>query len=113
MPSKVVTSHTTAQVVAAERKDCRWKLTSLIIDNAGGGADRTIQIVDSFTPSITNGVPSPVATTVTRFSATVVITAVGSYNKEALEGIVCLGALTVLGDAIDAGCNITVGYEPN
>lgn len=112
MPSKKVTSHTTAQSVAAERKDIRWKVTSMVIDNDAGGADRIIQIVDSFTTSATNG-QSATVTTVTRYYITVIQGNVVNLNEEDLKGVVCLGAVTVLGDAIDTGCHITVGYEPD
>lgn len=113
MASKQVASNTTAQSVAAERKNCRWKPTSIIIDNDGGAGDRTIKVVDSFTPSATNGDSSPSAQTVTRWQTTVIQGDVVSYSKDDLEGVVCLGALTILGSADDANCLITVGYEPN
>lgn len=113
MSSQQVTANTTAQSVAAERQNCRWKPTSIIIDNKSGAADQVVKVVDSFTPDVTNGVASPTAKTITRWQATVDQGNVDSFNEEDLKGVVCLGALTILGDSIDASCFITVGYEPD
>lgn len=113
MASKQVAAHTTAQSVAAERKNCRWKPTSVSIDADGASQDTTIKIVDAFTPSTTNGDSSPSAQTVTRWQTTVLQGDCVSFNEEDLKGVVCLGALTILGSAIDASCLISVGYEPN
>ena len=112
MPSLIVTAHTTAVEVAAERLDKKYKLTSLVLDNDAGAADRTIRIQDVFTPAVTNGVSSPTETTVDRLRLDVLLGDVLSMNEDDLKGIECLGALKVIGDAIDASCHITVGYKP-
>lgn len=113
MPSLVVAANTTAQQVAAERYDSRFDVESMTIDNDGGAADQEIQVVDSFTPAATNGDSSPSAQTITRWRTTVPAGFTETYNKDDLKGVRCLGALTILGDSIDANCHITVGYEPD
>ena len=112
MPSLIKTAHTTAVEVAAERLDAKYKLKSLVIDNDGGGADRTIRLQDVFTPAASNGTSSPVETTVDRLRLDVLQGDVLSMSEEDLKAVEFLGALKVIGDAIDASCYITVGYEP-
>lgn len=111
MPSKVVTAHTTAVSVATERKDRAYRVKTLVTDNSGGGAARTIRIQDIFTPAATNGVDTPTETTVDRWRGATILAGVDSYGEEDLKGVKVLGALKVIADAIDAGCYITVGYE--
>ena len=112
MPSKIVTSHTTAVSVASARRNARHLITSLIIDNDNGGADRTIRIQDVFTPGESNLVSSPTEQTVDRLRVDVLQGDVMSLSEEDLKGIECLGAIKVIGDAIDASCYVTVGYRP-
>jgi len=83
----------------------------MTVDNEAGAGDRVISIVDSFTPDVTNGVASPSAQTITRFYATVKQGSVDTFNKEDLEGVRCIGALTIDADVTDTGCHISVGYE--
>lgn len=111
MPSLVVTANTTAQSVAAERRNAVVKPTSLVVDNDQGAADRIIRIQDVFTPSVSNGVSSPVETTVDRFRATCPQGFVTTFNEEDLKDVKCLGALKVIANAIDASCYATVGYK--
>jgi len=111
MPSLVVTAHTTAVSVAADRADAVAIPTSMTIDNEGGAADRVIRIQDIFTPSVTNGVAGPVETTVDRFRITAIVGDIITLSEEDLKGVKCLGALVVIGDAIDADCHISVGYK--
>lgn len=111
MPSLVVTSDTTAVSVAADRSDAVVIPTSMVIDNLGGGADRTIRIQDVFTPSDTAGETGASEETVDRFRIAVIMGDIISLSEEDLKGVKCLGALVVIGDAIDGGCYITVGYK--
>ena len=111
MPSLGVTANTVAQTVAAERLDRVHRPTSMIVDNDAGAQDTVIRIQDSFTPAVTNGVAVPTAKTPDRFRQTVLQGDVLNLNESDLKGIKCLGALTVIADAIDADCHITVGYE--
>jgi len=111
MPSKVVTAHTTAVEVAAERKNACHYPTSITIDNDAGAADRVIRLQDVFTPSETHGDDDPDEATVERWRATVLQGSVDTFSKEDLKGIKALGALKAIGDAVDTDCHITVGYE--
>ena len=111
MPSEVVQAHTTAVEVAADRADAVVIPTSMVIDNDGGSADRTIRIQDVLTPSAYYGTESPSETTVDRRRQTVVQGDIVSLNEEDLKGVKCLGALKIIADAIDTGCYITVGYK--
>lgn len=112
MPSLIVTSHTAAVQVAAERLDKKYTLTALTIDNDGGGADRTIRLQDVFTPAVSDGTAAPTEQTVDRLRLDVLLGDVMVLNEKDLKGIEFLGALKVIGDAIDADCHITVGYKP-
>ncbi len=113
MPSLATkTSNTSAQEIAADRADAVVIPTSMVIDNKGGAADRTIRIQDVFTPSVTNSVASPSAdTTVDRFRITVIQGDIIALSEEDLKGVKCLGALKVIGDAVDPACYLTVGYK--
>ncbi len=111
MPSLVVSAHTTAVSVAADRVDAVVIPTSMLIDNDGGGADRVIRIQDVFTPSVSENVSAPTEKEIDRFRITVVQGDIISLSEEDLKGVKCLGALKVIGDAIDAACYITVGYK--
>jgi hypothetical protein len=120
MPSEVVTATNTPAVgsgsppgalVAAQITVKNHELKSIIIDNKQGASDHQVIIYDSFTPSITNGVASPVFTTEERFVMDVIMGDVESFNEEDLRGIRCIGALSVLADSVDTKCVITVGYE--
>ena len=83
MPSKVVTALVTAQEVVAERADAVVIPTSMLIDNKGGSADRTIWIQDIFTPSPYYGTetPSP-AGPINRHRITVVQGDIVSLSEE-------------------------------
>ncbi len=111
MPSLIVTANTTAQQIAAERKNAAHYPKSLTVDNDGGGADRTIRIQDVFTPSVSNGVSSPSEQTIERLRVDVLQGDMVTLGEQDLKGIKCLGALKVIGDAVDASCYITVGYH--
>lgn len=110
MASKRVTANTTAQTVAAEIQNARYKITSLTLDNKAGGGDRQITIQDVFTTDKTNG-QSATATTVNRYTETVLQGDVVTLNELDLKGVRCIGAIKVISDVTDASCYITVGYE--
>jgi len=111
MPSEVITAHTTAQTIAAERENAVVKPKSLTIDNQVGAGDCDIEIQDSFTPSAYVGVAAPGAQLITRFRAVVQAGDIITWGEEDLKGVKCLGALLVDSDVIKATCVITVGYE--
>ena len=111
MPSTVVTADTTAQTIAAEIENAAVLAESITIDNLLGGGDRVIQIQDIFTPAVTNGVPVPVETTVSRFTYTALAGDQITLGQDEIKGVKCLGAMKVISDVIDASCIITVGYK--
>jgi hypothetical protein len=111
MASKRVTANTTAQTVAAEIKNSRYKVTSMTIDNKAGSGDRQITIQDIFTPDVTNGDSSPTEQTVNRYTFTALQGDVITLNEQDLKGVRCIGALKVVSDVTDASCYITVGFE--
>ena len=111
MPSRVVTAHSTAQTIAAERENAAVVLKSLTIDNQRGNTDNEIVIQDSFTPSAYYGVPAPGPQIIERFKVQAVMGDVITLNEQDLKGVKCLGAMLVDSDNIDALCDITVGYE--
>lgn len=111
MPSKIVTAHTTAQSVAAAVRNGIHIPTSITIDNNGGSADRTLRVRDTFTPDVTNGVASPSEQTVDRLRMFVLLGDTITLGEEDLKGVKCLGSLSIIADAIDANCHISVGYK--
>ncbi|KKM66365.1 hypothetical protein LCGC14_1481950 [marine sediment metagenome] len=111
MPSLIVTASTTAQSVAAAVRNGVHEPTSMTIDNEAGSADRTIRIQDVFTPDVTNGTASPSETTVDRGRWDVPQGDSLVLSEQDLKGIKCLGALKIIGDAVDANCHISVGYK--
>ncbi|KKK73937.1 hypothetical protein LCGC14_2888790 [marine sediment metagenome] len=112
MPSIVVDMDPATATIAADRADAVVIPTSMVIDNDGGGADRTIKIQDVFTASVTNGDSSPSADkTVDRFRITVIQGDIISLSEEDLKGVKCLGKMQVNSDAVDAACYVTVGYK--
>ena len=111
MPSKVVTAHTTAQTIAAERENAVALLKSLTIDNQRGTNDCEIAIQDSFSPSAYYGVAAPGAQVIERFKVQAVMGDMITLGEADLKGVKCLGAMLVDSDNIDALCDISVGYE--
>ncbi|MBA7694880.1 hypothetical protein ES703_103495 [subsurface metagenome] len=111
MPSLVVTAHTDAQTIAAERENSKVQLKSLTIDNQRGNTDNEIVIQDSFTPSAYYGTETPGAQIIERFKVQAVVGDMITLNENDLKGVKCLGAMLLDSDNIDADCDITVGYE--
>lgn len=111
MPSLIVQANTTAQTVAAARRNASVVPKSMVINNDGGSGDRTIRIQDIFTPSETNGDSSPTEQTIDRGRWDVIQGDVWDLSEQDLKGIKCLGALKIIADTTDAGCYITVGYD--
>lgn len=112
MPSEVVAALITAQEVVAERADAVVIPTSMLIDNKGGSADRTIWIQDILTPAAYYGEEDPdEADPINRYRITVIQGDIVSLSEEDLKGVKCLGALYIDADADDDDCHITVGYK--
>lgn len=101
-------------VVATEKPNAKKKITSLIIDNVAGGAARTVQVQDRFTPSVTNLVPPPVPVqTPSRFSVTIPngAGAVWNFDDTELRNVVVLGQLELIIDVADGGTIVTIAWE--
>jgi len=111
MPSLVVTAHTTAQTIAAERPNAKVLLKSLTIDNQRGNTANEIVIQDSFNESAYYGDETLAARIVERFKVQAPVGDMITLNEQDLKGVKCLGAMLVDSDNIDADCDITVGYE--
>lgn len=111
MPSKIVTAHTTAVEVAAERKNAVTIPTSMTIDNDAGVVDHMIRIQDIFTPAETDGTGAPVETTVDRYRIDLLAGEVMVLPEQDLKGVKCLGSLNIIADAVDTDCHVTVGYK--
>jgi len=111
MPSQVVTAHTDARTIAAERENAKVLLKSLTIDNQRGNTDNEIVIQDFITISPYYGVGAPGTTTVERFKVQAIVGDMITLNESDLKGVKCLGAMLLDSDNIDADCDITVGYE--
>ncbi|MBA7593417.1 hypothetical protein ES703_00337 [subsurface metagenome] len=113
MPSLVTTMAATPTVIATEKPNAKKKITSLIIDNVGGAAARTVQVQDRFTPSITNAVPVPAVQTPSRFSITIPNGAgnVWNFDETELRNVDVLGQLELIINVADAGCIVSIAWE--
>lgn len=111
MPSKVITAHTTAQTIAAERENAVVLPKSLTIDNQRGTHDCEITIQDSFTPSAYYGEASPDPEVIDRFKVQAVMGDMITLNEQDLKGVKCLGAMLIDSDNTDGLCDISIGYE--
>jgi hypothetical protein len=115
MPVLRFTAQNLANIVtvASERRDCKIKLTFIMVDNTLGLADRTITLRDHFVPDFSFGSPGPAAPAtqdIDKLTFTVVITGCVSLRDE-LKNIEFLGDLMCYADAIDGGCIITIAFE--
>jgi len=111
MPSQIVTANVANQVVAAAVRNGVYKPTSITIDNTLGAADRIINVRDTFTPSISNAVPVPVAQNINRLQVTCFMGEILNLGEPDLAGVKCLGSLGIIADAVDAACFVSVGYK--
>lgn len=112
MPS-IETSFAVATVnLVTEKRNCKVKPSLLVIDNVNGAADAVITMNDVFTPSITNGVPIPVLTTVPRLHMTVAAGECVSIGAEReLRDVEFLGLVQIVRGALDAGSFATLAYD--
>lgn len=60
MPSIVQEMNIATRTLVTERLDSKSKPTLVLVDNVNGAADADLIFNDTFTPSVTNGVPAPV-----------------------------------------------------
>lgn len=95
---------------AAEKRNARIRPSLIMIDNVLGAQDAIINVVDNFTPAVSNGVPVPVAQTINRLSINVSMMACVSIRDE-LKDVIILGALTIEIGIADAACIVTVAWD--
>jgi len=107
-----VTSNITAQNAFVVPYGMIGIIESITVDNQSA-ALRTINILDSFTPTVSNQVASPAAQNPTLWTGSAVQAAnpLRSGPSELGGGIRILGTCQVTGDAIAATCVITIKYR--
>ncbi len=97
-------------VAAPELHISKHKPSSMTIDNSGAIVDHNIEIWDSFTTDASHGAVAAF-TTIRRHRVSALAGDVVILEKEDLAGVECLGNLSILADAIDAACLISIGWE--
>ena len=110
MASLVQTMAASPRVFAAEKRNAKCKPSLIMVNNVLGAQNAVIQVVDRFTPAVTNGVPVPVVTTVNRLNINVSMMACVSIQDE-LKDVKILGQLELTIGVLDANCIVTVAWE--
>jgi hypothetical protein len=88
--------------------------TSITIDNTNGSGAHQFVLYDSFTPDMSNSLPTPQFTSVPRFTMDISAGDVETWDEDDLKGVKCIGAMSLFGtdaNEPDTGCIITVAYE--
>ncbi len=109
-PNNPTAAEVAAQAIAAEKKNAKIKPSLIMVDNAAGGQDAVLQVIDRFTPSVTNGVDEPVVTEAVRLAITVVQEACVSLRDE-LKDLIILGAFLIRAGTTDTDCYISAAYD--
>lgn len=110
IPATPTPAEIAAQTIAAEKKNARSKPSLIMVDNAAGARDAVLQVIDRFTPSVTNGEDSPAVTEVVRLAITVVQEACVSLRDE-LKDLIILGAFLIRAGTTDPNCKISAAYN--
>ena len=114
MPSRQDTAKITPVALTglsiAERKNAVVRPTSLLVDNQGGTQDVSLIIRDDFTSDVATGQTAETKT-ITRWKSKIAQGDLITWHEDDLKGVKCLGALKVISDVDETGCEITVGYE--
>lgn len=110
MVYKDVSFNTTAMSLGTVPEHAKGKVLSLQIDDTTAGA-KTLYFHDVFTPSVSNGVAVPVATTKTWFQLTIPGSVPYNFSESDLAGIELFGALDVSCNQAAAGSNIGVNLK--
>ena len=97
-------------VFATERRNARIKPSLIMVDNVLGAQDAIINVVDRFTPAVSNATPVPGVTTVNRLSINVSMAACVSIRDE-LKDVKILGQLELAIGVADANCIVTVAWD--
>ncbi len=110
MPSLAQTMAVATRTFANEKRNAKIKPSLIMVNNVLGAQNAVIQVVDSFTPAASNGVPIPVATTRTRLNINVSMMACVSIQDE-LKNIEIFGDLQIVIGIADANCIVTVAWD--
>ena len=110
MPTKAVSANTTAPLIAMTPEHERCQITSIEINNEGTSRI-TLTLQDIFTPDASNGEASPTEQTIVRWLGTVPPHNHAEIGEDKLKDVLCLGAVYMDSDTIDADCDIVVGYH--
>lgn len=110
MPSLTQTMAASPRVFAAEKRNAKCKPSLIMVNNVLGAQDAVIQVVDRFTPAVTNGVPAPVLQTITRLNINVSMMACVSIQDE-LKDIEILGQLELTIGVVDANCIVSLAWS--
>ncbi|MBA7601836.1 hypothetical protein ES703_08920 [subsurface metagenome] len=114
MPSRQDTAKETPVALTglsiAERKNAVVRPTSLLVDNQAGGQDVILTIRDDFESDVAIGQVAETKT-ITRWKSKITQGDLITWNEEDLKGVKCLGALKVISDVDETGCEITLGYQ--
>jgi len=110
MPSRAIAMESTTVVFAAEKYNAKIIPNILTIDNYNGSQPAVISLQDRFTPSVTNGVPSPSVKKISRLKTTVDNGGLEIIG-DALKDVEILGQAEVTIGTMDSSCFVTLGYD--
>ncbi len=112
MPSLVQTMAASPRVFAAEKRNAKCKPSLIMVNNVLGAQNAVIQVVDRFTPAITNGNPAPGmgVQAIPRLNINVSMMACESIQDE-LKDVKILGQLELTIGVPDANCIATVAWD--
>lgn len=110
MPTKNVSAATGGTDFATVPLHKKLKLTALNIDNQYT-AEITLELIDTFTPDVSNGVASPSEQTPVRLQVTIPAGVSLSYQEDALKDIEFLGVGSVKASVTSASCEIFANFH--
>ncbi len=112
MPSVVVQMNVATRTLVTEKLTSKCKPKAIFVDNVLPVADADLIFNDVFTPSVTNGVPGPVLTTVPRLQINVGA-GISQSTEDLLKNIEFLGLVQVVvnGNVALANCFVSFIYE--
>ena len=110
MSTKNVSADTSGVDFATVPLHKKLKLTALNIDNQYT-AELTIELIDTFTPDVSNGQASPSEQTPVRLQVTVPAGLSLSYQKDALEDIEFIGVASAKASATSTSCEIFPNFH--
>jgi hypothetical protein len=111
MPSFETSMAVATVTLVTEKLNAKVKPSAIFVDNVNAGADASLLFQDVFTPSVTNLVPVPVLTTVTRLAINVAAGQMSSTMEDLLKDIDFIGTVQVVRSVLDANCLVTFIYK--